>query len=70
MSQHTSVAPLLNKLQLCERLSVSERTVEGMVKAGTFPPPVKVGKFVYWSEIAVRKWQQRLFAAQEAWTLH
>jgi len=41
-----------------------------MVKAGTFPPPVRVGKHVYWSEVALRNWQQRLFAVQESWTMH
>lgn len=65
--QSHSVAAMVNKSQLCEQLGISERTVENMVKDGTFPPPVRVGKYVYWSEIAVRKWQQRLFAAQETW---
>lgn len=67
--QENLVAALLSKAQLCGRLSVSERTVENMVKAGTFPPPVRVGKHVYWSEAAVRKWQRRLFAGQEAWEM-
>lgn len=64
------VGELLDKASLCERLNISPRTVENMVKAGTFPPPVRVGKFVYWSEVAVATWQRRLFAAQEAWTVH
>lgn len=67
--QENLVAALLSKAQLCERLSISERTVENMVKAGTFPPPVRVGKYVYWSEAAVRKWQRRLFACQETWEM-
>lgn len=66
----TQVAQLLDKTSLCERLNVSPRTVENMVKAGTFPPPVRVGKYVYWSEVAVTTWQRRMFAAQEAWMLH
>lgn len=64
------LAELLDKASLCERLNISPRTLENMVKAGTFPPPVRVGKYVYWSEVAVRSWQRRLFAAQEAWTVH
>ena len=64
------LAQLLNKASLCERLSISPRTLENMVSAGSFPPPVRVGKYVYWSEVAVRAWQQRMFAAQEAWTMH
>lgn len=64
------LAELLDKASLCARLNISARTLENMVKAGTFPPPVRVGKYVYWSEVAVRSWQRRLFAAQEAWTVH
>lgn len=63
-------AMLLDKATLCERLNISPRTIENMVKDGSFPPPVRVGKYVYWSEIAIRGWQRRLFAAQEAWTSH
>ena len=60
---------LLGKAQLCERLAISPRTLENMVKNGSFPPPVRLGKHVYWSEVAARKWQQRLFAAQESWEI-
>ena len=63
-------ADLLDKASVCSRLSLSPRTVENMVQDGTFPPPVRVGRKVYWSEIAVRRWQQRLFAAQESWQPH
>lgn len=64
------LAKLLDKATLCERLNISPRTIENMVKDGSFPPPVRVGKFVYWSEVAIHAWQRRLFAAQEAWTGH
>ena len=67
MKENQTPASLLTKAHLCERLNISQRTIENMVKAGNFPPPVRVGKYVYWSEIAVRKWQGRLFAAQENW---
>jgi len=60
---------LLDKTTLCERLSISLRTVENMVRDGIFPPPVRVGKHVYWSEVAVQKWQRRMFAAQESWEM-
>ncbi|MBB3182271.1 AlpA family transcriptional regulator [Variovorax sp. Sphag1AA] len=63
-------AELLDKVSVCNRLSLSLRTLENMVQEGTFPPPVRVGRRVYWSEIAVRRWQQRLFAAQESWQPH
>lgn len=70
MQNITTIATLLGKADLCQRLNVSERTIENMVNEGAFPPPVRVGKYVYWSEIAVRKWQERLFAAQESWVMH
>lgn len=64
------LAELLDKKSLCERLNVSPRTIENMVNAGAFPPPVRIGKHVYWSEVAVSAWHRRTFAAQEAWTPH
>jgi len=58
---------LINKDDLCRRLSISQRGLENLIKRGVFPPPVRIGKFVYWSESAVKKWQIRTFAAQESW---
>lgn len=62
-----ALSPMLSKSDLCERLGICQRTIENMVRDGAFPPPVRIGKFVYWSEAAVQKWQQRLFIAQENW---
>ena len=59
---------LINKQDLCERLSVSERTIENLVKADAFPAPVRIGKHVFWSEVAVHRWKAALFAAQENWS--
>jgi prophage regulatory protein len=59
---------LLQKAQVCSRLSLSARTLEGMVKVGDFPPPVRLGKCVYWTETSVDKWLVRMFGAQNAWT--
>lgn len=65
---NTDVFPeLINKEDLCSRLSISPRGLENLIKRGEFPPAVSIGKFVYWSESAVMKWQKRLFASQEAW---
>lgn len=55
------------KQQVCERFAVSARTLENMVRKGTFPPPVRLGKQVYWSQAALAAWEQRMFAVQEAW---
>jgi prophage regulatory protein len=58
---------LVSKSELCERLFISPRTVENLVRAGDFPPPVRIGKQVFWSEKSITSWQQALFAAQDAW---
>lgn len=58
---------LLKKSDVCDRLALSLRTLEGMVKAGTFPPPVRMGKHVLWSQTAVESWRARMFGPQEAW---
>ncbi len=65
---NTETTPvLLQKSQVCARLSISARTLEAMVKAETFPPSVRLGKNVYWSEAAVNNWMSRMFGPQAAW---
>jgi predicted DNA-binding transcriptional regulator AlpA len=66
MTQET-LPSLLDKATVCTRLAIAPRTLEYMVKNGQFPPGVRVGKHIYWSELAVRKWQLLMFASQEAW---
>lgn len=69
ISMSTSALPsLFNKSTVCERLCISPRRLELMVKEGSFPPPVRLGKCVYWSEAAVSNWHQLAFLAQEHWT--
>ena len=58
---------LIDKATLCAELAISERTLENMVRAGGFPPAVRVGKRAYWTENAVWLWQRRRFSMQEAW---
>lgn len=65
--QDLALTTLLSKEALCKSLGISKRTVENMCRDGSFPPPVRIGKCVYWSELAVQTWQRRLFAAQESW---
>lgn len=62
-----ALSSLLKKTDVCARLALSARTLEGMVKEGTFPPPVRMGKFVYWSEKSIHSWMVRQFGPQEAW---
>ncbi len=61
------LVPVLTKQDVCAQLKVSPRTIENMVKSGDFPPAVRIGKLVYWSQIALSRWQQKRFADQEAW---
>ena len=60
-------AALLNKQALSVRLGISIRTIENMVSANQFPPGVRIGKFVFWTESAVDKWQTRIFGVQQGW---
>jgi len=57
----------LTKAQVCIQVQMSVRALEMAVRRGTFPPPVRIGKRVYWSRKAVDTWHQTLFAQQEAW---
>ncbi|KVV26856.1 hypothetical protein WK80_15960 [Burkholderia multivorans] len=66
--QDNDLSRLVGKSELCERFNFSERTLENMVKQGVFPPAVRIGKHVYWSERALKNWQHQQFSAQEAWT--
>ncbi|PLZ02395.1 DNA-binding protein [Burkholderia sp. WAC0059] len=70
LATDATVIRQINKQTLCERLSISERTLENMVREGSFPPPVRIGKHVYWTEVAVRRWQEQVFSAQENWSGH
>ncbi len=65
--QNLALQPLMSKEAICKALGISKRTIENMCREGSFPPPVRIGKCVYWSERAVQAWQHQLFAAQEAW---
>ena len=58
---------LLDKKALSARLGLSPRTLEKMVKDGEFPPGVRVGRFLYWTEAVVAAWKERLFASQRTW---
>lgn len=60
-------ASLLSKQSLMARLGISARTIENMVAAKKFPPGVRVGKYVYWTEGNVEKWQSRVFGVQQGW---
>lgn len=63
----TDTLTLFSKTDLCERLNLSERTIENMVSRNEFPPPVRIGKKVYWSEQVVAAWKLKVFKRQQDW---
>jgi predicted DNA-binding transcriptional regulator AlpA len=63
----TTGPKLVKKLAVAERLGVSERTLEKLVRARRFPPPLRIGKNVVWADEAVEKWLVRALATQVAW---
>lgn len=58
---------LMTKEQVAKNMGLSARTLEGLVAKGEFPPGVRVGRFLYWTESAITAWHQRRFAMQLAW---
>jgi prophage regulatory protein len=63
----TSSVQLIFKSAVAERLGVSERTIEKMVKARKFPPALKLGKGAMWSKDVVERWLAQALAPQQAW---
>ena len=63
----TPTIKLMTKLNVCERLCVSDRTLEKHVRAGKFPAPLRLGKQVLWAEQAVERWLEQELAAQLNW---
>lgn len=57
----------LDKAEVAQRLGIGARTLDKLVADGRFPPGVRFGRFLYWSEQVVLKWQGTLFEAQMAW---
>ena len=59
--------PLMRKAEVAQTLKCSERTLERLVCAGHFPPPLNHGKQALWFESVVQAWLQRQREAQLAW---
>ena len=60
--------PLMPKAEVAQTLKCSERTLERLVRAGSFPPPLGHSKQTLWFELVVQAWLQRQREAQLAWT--
>ena len=62
-----SYAQLIFKSSVAQRLGVSERTIEKLVKARKFPPPLKLGKNAMWANDVVERWLELALAPQITW---
>ena len=47
---------LLKVNEVSARVAMSRMTLFRRVKAGQFPPPLRVGKSIYWTDTAVEQW--------------
>jgi predicted DNA-binding transcriptional regulator AlpA len=58
---------LLSKLDVMTLVRASDRAIERLVKAGSFPHPIRLGKGAYWEEQVVLSWLNAKLEAQRAW---
>jgi predicted DNA-binding transcriptional regulator AlpA len=63
----TDPIQLIFKSAVARRLGVSERTIEKLVVARKFPPPLKLGKHAMWANDVVELWLERALAPQHTW---
>jgi predicted DNA-binding transcriptional regulator AlpA len=61
---------LVTKTAVCERLCISDRTLEKLVRARRFPAPLRLGKQVMWAEQVVESWLEHALAPQLDWAPH
>ena len=58
---------LVTKVTVSQRLGISERTLEKLVRARKFPPPLRLGKHVMWAQAAVESWLAQKVEPQLSW---
>ena len=67
MSAEILFPKLLGKVEVQQLLNISDRTLEKMVLARQFPPPLRLGKTVRWAESVVHQWLASRLEPQMAW---
>lgn len=67
MSVASSPPKLLSKLAVMDVLGISDRSLEKLVKARQFPPPLRLGKHARWAEDVVLKWLELQLEPQTKW---
>lgn len=63
----TTTPEIMFKSEVMQCLGVSDRTIEKLVKAGKFPPPLRLGKHVVWSKPVVCRWLEGALQPQHDW---
>ena len=63
----TQMPKLLSKTEVIQYLGVSDRTLEKLVSAKRFPPPLRLGKTVRWAESVVENWLHKQLEQQFDW---
>ena len=58
---------LLSKKEVADMLKMCERSIENLVRAGSFPPPLRLGKTARWSRAVVEAWLAEQLRAQLEW---
>jgi prophage regulatory protein len=58
---------LLSKKEVGDMLKMCERTIENLVRANVFPPPLRLGKTARWSKAVVEAWLAEQLRAQLEW---
>jgi predicted DNA-binding transcriptional regulator AlpA len=48
--------PRLDRRAAARRAGIGVKTMERKVKAGTFPPPGRLGRFPFWLQSSVDNW--------------
>lgn len=56
MSETSQIPALGRGKQICAALGVSRSTLHEWIRAGKFPPPIKLGGRNAWPWIVVREW--------------
>lgn len=57
---------LLIKPIVCERVGCKRSKLDGMIRAGEFPKPLKIGATVVWPEHEVDDWIDARIAERDA----
>ncbi len=58
---------MLGKSDVLDLLNISDRTLEKLVRARRFPPPLRLGKTVRWADTVVQRWLALQLEPQTSW---